>query len=406
MLSPVAKPVSERTLVGLIGAVQFVNILDFMIVMPLGPDFAGSLGIPVSQLGLIGGSYTAAAAVSGLAGAFFLDRFDRKRALQLAMFGLVLGTLAGAFATNLTTLLAARLVAGLFGGPATSVALSIISDVVPAERRGRAMGAVMGALSAASVLGVPLGLEAARLGGWRAAFVGVAVIGLLVVIVIGVMMPSMRGHLASGPPRRRTVGDLASLFRRPVVVLGNLALALAMMSGFALIPNISPHLQQNLHYPREQLGVLYLVGGTVSFVSMRAAGRLVDRVGSFRVNALGVFGFSLIVYAAFVMEEPPVSPVVAFAMFMVTLTTRNIALTALLSKVPAPHERAAFMSVQSAVQHFASALGAGISSQILRDGPNGTVLGMPQLAIFVIVLSALTPPLVWAVERRVRAAAR
>lgn len=76
-----SRAISERSLLFLIGAVQFVNILDFMMVMPLGPDFARDLGIPTSQLGLIGGSYTAAAAVTGLLGAFFLDRFDRRSAL-------------------------------------------------------------------------------------------------------------------------------------------------------------------------------------------------------------------------------------------------------------------------------------------------------------------------------------
>ena len=121
-----------------VGAVQFVNILDFMMVMPLGPDFADKLGIETHQLGLVGGSYTAAAAVAGVAGAFFLDRFDRRKALALAMLGLAFGTIAGAFATDLTSLLAARVVAGIFGGPATSVGLAIIADVVPAERRGRA----------------------------------------------------------------------------------------------------------------------------------------------------------------------------------------------------------------------------------------------------------------------------
>jgi hypothetical protein len=37
----------------------FVNVLDFMMVMPLGPDFAAALDIPTSHLGYIGGSYTA-----------------------------------------------------------------------------------------------------------------------------------------------------------------------------------------------------------------------------------------------------------------------------------------------------------------------------------------------------------
>src|SRR5688500_17567078 len=112
---------SERKLVFLIGSIQFVNVLDFMMVMPLGPDFARDLGIPSSQLGLIGGSYTAAAAIVGIAGAFFLDRFDRRRALAVALAGLVLGTVAGGFATGLPSLLGARILAGAFGGPATAL---------------------------------------------------------------------------------------------------------------------------------------------------------------------------------------------------------------------------------------------------------------------------------------------
>lgn len=66
-------PERERRLIFVLAAVQFVNILDFMMVMPLGPDFACDLHIPTSQLGTIGGSYTASAAVSGFACAFFLS---------------------------------------------------------------------------------------------------------------------------------------------------------------------------------------------------------------------------------------------------------------------------------------------------------------------------------------------
>ena len=57
-----AKATSERLLVFLVGAIQFVNILDFMMVMPLGPDFARALGISTAHLGTVGGSYAAAAA--------------------------------------------------------------------------------------------------------------------------------------------------------------------------------------------------------------------------------------------------------------------------------------------------------------------------------------------------------
>jgi len=144
--------VSERSIVFLVGAVQFVNVLDFMMVMPLGPDFANALGITTSHIGIVGGSYTLAAAVTGVVGSLFLDRFDRRVALGVAMLGLVLGTALGGLATGLPSLLFARVVAGSFGGPATSLSLAIIADAIPKARRGKALGAVMAAFSVASVL--------------------------------------------------------------------------------------------------------------------------------------------------------------------------------------------------------------------------------------------------------------
>ncbi len=78
----------------LIAAVQFVNILDFVIVMPMGPELAAQLGFSKAHVGYINGAYTAAASLMGFLGSFFLDRFDRRTALAVSLVGLVLGTLA------------------------------------------------------------------------------------------------------------------------------------------------------------------------------------------------------------------------------------------------------------------------------------------------------------------------
>src|SRR5262249_20005718 len=125
----------------------------------------------------------------------FLDRFDRRKALAVALAGLVIATAAGGLAFDLSTLLIARVAAGCFGGPASSLCLAIITDAIPVERRGRAMGAVMSSFSIASVLGVPAGLELARVGGWRMPFFAVAALGLLIVPFAFAFLPPMRAHL-------------------------------------------------------------------------------------------------------------------------------------------------------------------------------------------------------------------
>jgi predicted MFS family arabinose efflux permease len=389
--------VSERRLVFLIGAVQFVNILDFVMVMPLGPDFARVLGIPLSRLGLVGGSYTLAAATAGLAGSFFLDRFDRRSALAVAMAGLALGTCAGGLATGLPSLLAARLLAGLFGGPATSLSLSIVADAVPEARRGKALGAVMGAFSVASVVGLPASLKLAEWAGWRAPFFVVAGLGLLITAATIALLPPMREHLRAAAAGRRAA---APLFRRTVVQSYAMT-AVVMGAGFLLIPNLSAYVQHNLGLPRSALWTLYGAGGLVSFISLRLVGKLVDRLGSFRVGTVGSVLMACAVWLAFV-DVPPQPPVLLlFLFFMFALSVRNVSYSTLASKVPAPGERARFMSFQSAVQHLASAAGAITSALVLAEGPGGRLLHVRRLAALSLALTAALPVLLFRVERAI-----
>ncbi len=396
---------AERRVLALIGAVQFVNVLDFMMVMPLGPDFARALDIPNAKLGLVGATYTAAAALSGMVGSFFLDRFDRRKALAVALGGLVLGTAAGAFATGLGSMLSARALAGSFGGPATSLALAVVADVVPPERRGRAMGAVMGAFAAASVLGVPAGLELARAGGWRAPFVAVAALGALLAAVVTAALPPMRGHL--GPrsdlvPLRGAAAIFGAdgLLRRPVVLLSLSGTAVAMLAQLALVPNIAAYWQFNLGFPRERLGLLFVAGGLVSLLTMRLAGRLADRAGAAVTASGGTAVFIAVLFAAFIFPVHAAAPL--FVTFMAASTFRMVPMQALTSQVPRPAERARFMSVQSVVQHLASAAGALGATRLLTELPGGRLAGMDSVAWMSATLAAAIPALLWRVESRVR----
>lgn len=391
---------AERNVVYVLMAVQFINILDFMMVMPLGPFFSAGLSIPNSQVGIIAGSYTAAAAVSGLAGSFFLDRFDRRKALGVAMLGLVLGTAAGGFATGLHSLMLARVIAGLFGGPATSLSFSIISDVVPAQRRGRAVGEVMSAFAIASIAGVPAGLWLAAFGGWRMPFFCIAGLGVPVVLGALSMLPPMRSHLDGVARAKRS--SFLDLFRRPLVLSSYLMTAVAMAGGFVLIPNLPTYLQNNLGYPREQMWKLYLAAGVVSWLlSKFVVGRLVDRYGSFRVGTVGAVILIGVVYASFARPAPLLPILAIYMVFFFGMGFRNVSFNTLTTKVPSQQERARFQSIQSAVNHLATSGGTLLASRLLHDQPDGRVSGMSTVAYTFIGFHLVFPLLVWVVERGV-----
>lgn len=407
---------SERVIVLLIAAIQFINILEFMIVMPLGPDFARALAIPTNQLGLIAGSYTFAGAASGIACSFFLDRFDRRVALAFAMAGLVAATALGGLAVNFETLLGARVLAGVFGGPATSLALAIVSDVIPVERRGRALATVMTAFSVASIFGVPIALEIAHVFDWRAPFFAVSAMGLLTSAGALWLLPPMKLHFRdAGMPR----ASAREIFFRPLPLLAFAAMTCMMISAFLLIPSIPPYVVFNLGYQGEAwltdwaagvgidyqfstLGPLYMIGGLASLALMQVCGRLTDKIGATAMSWAGAFLMAFVVYAGFVNYQPWLSVMGFFVGFMGSGSLRGVPSRTLDSRIPRPQERAGFMSAQSAVQHISLALAAVASSFILYELPDKSLAGV-ELAGWLSIGFALAMPLfITLIERQLK----
>jgi predicted MFS family arabinose efflux permease len=389
--------ISERKLVFLIGAGQFINTLDFSMVLPLGPDFGKALGIPVSKLGMVSASYIVAEVAAGIAGAFFLDRFDRRRALAVALTGLVVGTAACGLATGFVSLVAARMLAGLFGGIGETLAFTILSDAVAPERRGRAMGAIQSSFAVASVLGVPAGLELARLGGWRAPFFTLAALGALVTAAAMSMLPPQRAHLSTQPTPFR------EMLRQPLVRLALTAAAIGTIAHYTLVPNLSAFVQFNRGYPRDRLGLIYLIGGAFIFGTMRLAGWLTDRYGAPRVTMFGTALYTTVLIVGFIHPVDAIPVLVVFVVFMISSSFRFVPMQALLSRIPAPHERARFTSTQSVVQCAGEATGAMLGAQILTEHRDGSLAGIDDLAWLAIAMMFVFAALGYAIDHGIRA---
>jgi predicted MFS family arabinose efflux permease len=396
-------PRDERWLVLLVGVVQLAVVLEFGLVAPLGPDLAASLGGSTSRLGGIGGAYTAAAALSGLLLADALERTARRRALTVALVGLSLAALATGAAQSLPALLLARAAAGVFGGPAGSLALAIVADAVPAARRGKAMGAVMRAFALASVVGVPAALETARAFGWRAPFLAVAALTLAVAFVARAKLPP--SVAAAAPPGDAPGRGVLAMLRRPEVFVSYLLGAVAMLTGFLIVPNLAAFLLGNLGVPRGELAWLYLVGGTVSFFAMRWIGALSDRRGAVLVGSIGAALVVATVLLLFLASPPQGLLMALVAALMLAINCRNVPYTTLASQVPGPSERARFLSLQTTVQNVGAAIGAFLSSALLAETSEHALVGMETVALLACGLTLVMPLAMWFVARRVEALA-
>ena len=119
----------------MLAGIQFSHIVDFMIMMPLGPQITQQFGIGDAAFGFLVSSYTWAAAISGLVASAYVDRFDRKRLLLALFVAFAVATLGCAVAWSYASLVAARIATGLFGGVLSALVLGSAVSPLTSEVR-------------------------------------------------------------------------------------------------------------------------------------------------------------------------------------------------------------------------------------------------------------------------------
>lgn len=363
---------NERILLLVLAAVNFTHIMDFMIMMPLGPQLMRTFGIGPTEFGWLVSAYTLTAGVSGFAAAFFMDRFDRKKLMLFIYAGFVLGTLACALASSYPTLMAARILTGVFGGIIGALVFAIVGDAIPMERRATAMGFVMSGFAMASVLGIPFGMYIATHFNWTAPFSFLAFAGVVVWFAVNWFVPSMNAHIKVKLEGESRFKHLQLILSNPNQLLALSLMACLMLGQFLVVPFISPSLVANVGFREDQLFLVYLFGGAVSFFASPIAGRLADRFGKKRIfyifsvlNAPFLLGITL-------LGPSPLWLVLVFtSIFFIFTTARNIPATTLITGTVTPQQRGSFMSINTCVQQLSAGLGSLVAGQIVqRDAQN------------------------------------
>lgn len=378
--------VSERTLLLLLASVQFTHILDFMVMMPLGPQLMRELNLSAASFGHIISAFAITAGVVGLLMAPFADRFDRKKLLLVCYAGFALGTLACGLSHTPGMLMAARAMCGAFGGICSATILTIVADVVPAERRALGMGIIMTAFSVAAALGVPLGLKIAQWWSWEAPFLVIAALAAAVWVLLFFVLPPVRGHLNRvGADARK---DFISLLKDRNAWAGIALMVICVMGHFMIIPYLSPYLVGNVGLREDHLFLVYLVGGLVTIFTGPLVGRLADRHGRFKVFSLMIVCACSIVFHMSTSGPLPLwHTLINAALFFVFASGRFIPAQAAISLAVPSESRGAYMSLVSCSRDLASGLTAAVGGMVVAKGAGVALLNFDRLGFLAIALS-------------------
>ena len=397
VVKPTFSPGRERLILFVLAAVQFTSIVDFVVVMPLGPVLEEELSLTPARFGLIVSSYTYAAGVAGLLASVILDRFARRTAFLALYVGFLAGTLACGLAPTYEWLLAARVLTGAFGGVLGGMAMAIVGDVFPEHRRGTATGALMSAFALASVVGVPAGLTLGQQFGWHVPFLTLAILGVPIFFVAAIALPRLDAHLGTKREHEHSLAQLKATFTEPNH-LRAFALTASMMFGvFTVIPFLSPYLVSNVKIPQEHLAVVYIAGGVLALVGSPIVGRLADRFGKLVVYRVAAPLLAIVILVA--TNLPPVSlwlAALVMALLMLCNSGRMVPAMAMITSSVAPQRRGGFLGANSAVQHVSAGFGAFVGGFILSKAPDGTIEHYPIVGLLGIAATLVS---VWLAGR-------
>ncbi len=374
--------------------INFTHIVDSMLIMPLGDIFIELFQINARQYSYLVSSYAIAAFFSSLAGVFFLDRFDRKKALLFIYTGFAAGTFLCAFAGSYTMLLSLRFLTGIFGGMIGALVLSIVSDLYLFKERGQAMGILFSAFSAASALGIPIGIFLAAKGSWQWPFFIIGILGFLIAAFIYFIFPSMSTHFSEVDKHfsfKNTIKAITGDFNQMKALSAAFILVLA---HFLIIPFISPYMIKNVGLSQMEISYQFFLGGAATIISAPLIGRLTDKIGVMKV-------FSVIMIISFVptymiTNMGYISIYVALTwttLFFIFASGRMISPNALITAAAPVSNRGSFMSIKSALQQlaiFASSLISGMivvidNNQYLHYEYVGYLsIGFGLIAIYVV----------------------
>ncbi len=380
---------NEIVLLLILALVQFTNVVDFMIVMPLGPVLKNLWGISSTQFSRIVSVFSIGAFISSMACLAYVDRFDRKKVLLIVYAGFTLGTFLCGLSQNYNQLLGARFLTGLFGGIGGSTILSMVGDYVAPQRRGQAMGILMTGFALASVLGIPGGLWLAGHYQWHTPFIVLASLCTVIFVLAIFIVPSFTGHLKNGILKRTAYQIIVSVFTNVNMRWALLLSSLLMMSHFSIIPFLTDFATYNLgvNY-KTDVPLVYIVGGLLTVVCSPLAGKLSDKYGRLLIfTILSFLSFIPLLALPNLFTNNLWIIIPVFSTLFVFSGSRMVVGSAQITSTSTSQERGSFLIINSSIQQLSTGIIAAVGGAIVNNDEAKRVLNYPVLGVIGVVLA-------------------
>lgn len=173
--------------------ITFIVGLVELIIGGILPLIANDLDITLGRAGLLITVFSLSFAISGPILLSLTAKIKRKKLIIIVLVLFLLSNVLAVVSTSFTPLLISRILSAMFAALLISLCLSIASQITSTTHRSRAIGIVLTGVSASLVFGVPFGLFLGNEWGWRAPFLMIVFILMILIVLMWLFMSEIEG---------------------------------------------------------------------------------------------------------------------------------------------------------------------------------------------------------------------
>ena len=325
-------------------------MVGLLMILPLMPFYARTLGASALMVALLMSSFTAAQLLSAPFWGRVSDHYGRRPALLIGLFAAAIAYVVFAYATTLWLLLLSRIVQGA-GGGTTGVVQAYVADAVEPEERAKALGWISAATNVGVALGPPVGSFALKIMNVHGPGLIAAGLCLLNIAFAARFLSESRDMVEAKRVPRKAGASLAAIkhvFTHAKDPASRLiwvyAIGIGAFQGITAI--LALFLADKFGVTADRIWVIFTFMGTISVITRAGIlGKAVDKWGEVKLSRIGLVMLALGL-AAF-----PIMPTYVTLYLAVTLIPLGTAftfpcVTSMLSRVINRNERGLYMGVQ------------------------------------------------------------
>jgi ribokinase len=338
----------------------FATGTNTFVIVGILPQIARELDAPISLVGLSAGATAVAYAISAPLLPALLSRFSHRTILAISLTSFIAILAATTLVDDAYSFLAMRALVGLAAAGFTPQASAVAFSLVAPRHRGRAISAVLLGLVLATAVSAPIGTLIGNTWGYRATLWYVALLGLVALVAL-IWVPQQR-RVRSVTGMRHRLRPL----RRPAVVAIAGTTALISAGNATVYVFFAPLLSATAGLNPSEIAIALGIYGAAGIVAIIIVGRLIDRLGGFKVTLIAVVGM-IVTSLAF-----PIAPQLIAAGVVVLVwgvfsdlygAAQQYELGLLEDEDPAP-----VFAINTSSLFVGTALGTGLGSLVLQFG--------------------------------------